>query len=241
MTGKKNRPALVNKVETDIYPIIKKLTKKLYIISGCMFILAGCIYNEEPMPQIKYSPTTEPVVVPQQTIPAPKPPTPVPPASTVPAWLPPSGVEKGWTAIIIHHSATENGNMAIFDDWHKKYNHWEGVGYDFVIGNGTDSGDGQVEVTFRWKEQIPGAHTGGTPNNWANVDGIGICLVGDFNVTTPTAQQIQSLARLVRFLQQRYGIPNSRVYGHGTTPGGHATDCPGKKFPMSSFKSMLGR
>jgi N-acetylmuramoyl-L-alanine amidase len=154
-------------------------------------------------------------------------------------WLPPTGVEKKWTAIIIHHSATDMGNAAIFDKWHREENHWEGVGYDFVIGNGTNSGDGQVEVTFRWREQIPGAHCGGTPENWANKDGIGICLVGNFNRTTPTAKQMQSLLQLVRFLQDRYRIPKSRIYGHGTTPGAHVTDCPGNKFPLARFKSML--
>jgi len=32
---------------------------------------------------------------------------------------------------------------------HKEKTHWAGIGYDFVIGNGTDSGDGEIEVTFR--------------------------------------------------------------------------------------------
>jgi hypothetical protein len=160
----------------------------------------------------------------------------------VPAdWLPPSGIEKGWTAIVIHHSATENGNAAIFDRMHREHNHWDGVGYDFVIGNGTDSGDGEIEVTFRWRRQIPGAHCGGTPGNWANKDGIGICLVGNFDRTTPTAQQMQALVRLVRFLQKRYDIPESRIYGHNSTPGARVTNCPGVKFPMSTLKQMLAR
>jgi len=73
-------------------------------------------------------------------------------------------------AIVIHHSATENGNAAIFDRMHREHNHWDGVGYDFVIGNGTNSGDGEVEVTFRWQGQIAGAHCGGTIGNWANID-----------------------------------------------------------------------
>ena len=92
-------------------------------------------------------------------------------------------MEKKWTAIVIHHSGTKNGDTAIFDKWHRENNHWEGVGYDFVIGNGSNSGDGQVEVTYRWQKQVTGAHCGGTPGNWANKDGIGICLVGDFNQT----------------------------------------------------------
>jgi len=154
-------------------------------------------------------------------------------------WLPPSRVEKGWRAVIIHHSATDEGNAAIFDKLHREQNHWEGIGYDFVIGNGIDSGDGQVEVTFRWRKQIPGAHCGGTSGNWANKDGVGICLVGDFNRTVPTARQMQSLLKLIRFLQKRYGIPKSRIYGHKTTPGARVTACPGKNFAMTQLRVML--
>ncbi len=170
--------------------------------------------------------------------PAPDKPEPI--RSNVPAdWLPPSQIEKQWTAIVIHHSATETGNAAIFDRMHREENHWDGVGYDFVIGNGTDSGNGEVEVTFRWRQQVAGAHCGGTPDNWANVDAVGICLVGNFDYTQPTAEQMQSLSQLVRFLQKRYGIRTERIYGHNSTPGAHVTDCPGKNSPLPALRKML--
>jgi len=167
-------------------------------------------------------------------------PRPRPIHSQVPAdWLPPSRIEKQWNAIVLHHSATENGNAAIFDRTHREENHWDGVGYDFVIGNGTNSGNGQVEVTFRWKQQLTGAHCGGTPDNWANEKAVGICLVGNFNRTVPTTEQIQSLVKLVRFLQKRYGIPTSQIYGHSGTPGARITECPGRNFPLRGLKKML--
>jgi len=214
------------------------MSGKVFISYGCLLILSGCVYNDEPMPEIAYDYTRDSKIVQPVT---------VKPARTtaavdraIPAgWQPPSYLEKKWTAIVIHHSGTKNGNAAIFDKWHKESNHWDGVGYDFVIGNGSNSGDGQVEVTFRWRQQKTGAHCGGTAGNWANKDAIGICLVGNFNRTVPTARQMRSLVKLVRFLQSRYGIPKSRVYGHRTTPGAHKTDCPGKRFPMARLKSML--
>ena len=161
------------------------------------------------------------------------------PIGAVPSYWLPSRPDRAWSAIIIHHSATREGNAALFDKWHRENNGWEGVGYHFVIGNGTDSGDGEVEPTYRWRGQLTGAHCGGTPGNWANEEGIGICLVGDFNVSRPSAKQRASLVRLIRFLQQRYHIPKSRIYGHGTTPGSHSTDCPGDLFPMAWLKSAL--
>ena len=209
------------------------------LLLACQAWLQGCIYTDEPVPQIVVGGSLPSVPTPE---PAPKPPAPSPPR-TEPAgsavWCPPSYLEKNWTAVIIHHSATENGNMAIFDKWHREGRHWDGVGYHFVIGNGTDSGDGAVEQTYRWRGQKTGAHCGGTAGNWANEDAVGICLVGNFNKTVPTARQMQSLLRLVRFLQTRYRIPKSRVYGHGTTPGAKSTDCPGRKFPMYWLKARL--
>lgn len=178
----------------------------------------------------------------------PIPPTPMTVSTTIrptyskypPGWVPARTKERSWKAIVIHHSAKNTGNMAMIDEYHRTHNGWEGVGYDFVIGNGRGSDDGEVEVTFRWRKQMAGAHCGGTANNWANEYGIGICLVGDFTKTRPTYSQIQSLKKLVRFLQKRYGIPTRRVYGHCTTPGyTRGSVCPGKYFPMESFKRSL--
>ena len=202
------------------------------IICGCLFVLSGCVSNEEPTPIIVYTPPDLDPIRPTFVKPKPAP-------RNIPRdWYPPSRLERKWEAIIIHHSATSNGNVAIFDKQHREEKHWDGVAYDFVIGNGTDSSNGQIEVTFRWRGQIAGAHCK-TPNNWGNEKGIGICLVGNFDYTSPTTRQMQSLVKLVRFLQNRYRIPKSRVYSHGSTPGARVTDCPGRRFPMARLKSML--
>jgi N-acetyl-anhydromuramyl-L-alanine amidase AmpD len=207
-----------------------------------VFVLGGCVYQDEPMPQITYDTEyykSSETVKPKLSTPAPS--RAVSSGESFPqGWVPSSAVEKKWTAIIIHHSGTKNGDSAIFDKWHRENNHWNGVGYDFVIGNGSDSGNGEVEVTYRWQKQVTGAHVGGTPGNWANRDGIGICLVGDFSKSQPTSAQMQSLVKLVRFLQSRYGIPKNRIYGHKDTPGaGTVTDCPGRNFPMNWLKSQV--
>lgn len=214
----------------------RQMCKKAFVLYGCLFVLSGCVYNDEPLPKITHDYSLEKRIS-QPVISRPKLRSDT--AGIPKSWLPAPQTERKWSAIVIHHSGTRNGNVAIFDKWHRQGNHWEGVGYNFVIGNGTDSGDGQVEVTYRWRSQQTGAHCGGTAGNWANEKAVGICLVGDFNRTPPTSRQMQSLVRLVRFLQNRYGIPKSRIYGHNTTPGANATDCPGKRFPMAKLKSLL--
>lgn len=202
-----------------------------------LFIVSGC-GQQERGPEIVYENPTTPYVPPKAgTLPSPKPIMPLP--GNVPSSWVPKSTERAWSAIIIHHSATAAGNATIIDKWHRENNGWNGIGYDFVIGNGSDSGDGEVEPTYRWKGQLTGAHCGGTPGNWANEEGIGICLIGDFDHHSPTPRQMESLAKLVRFLQQRYRIPKSRVWGHGEVPGGHITDCPGKHFPMNWLRANI--
>jgi N-acetylmuramoyl-L-alanine amidase len=210
------------------------------IIVFCSFLvlLGGCA-SYEPMPDVVESPNIESPKVVSPPVVKPKPKPVAIRRDFSRDWLPPADVEKQWTAIVIHHSATETGNAAIFDRMHREENHWDGVGYDFVIGNGTDSGDGEVEVTFRWRRQIAGAHCGGTPNNWANVDAVGVCLVGDFSYRAPSAKQMQSLLKLIRFLQNRYGISINHIYGHSDTPGARVTECPGRMFPMDRLKRLL--
>lgn len=221
----------------QIREMIKTMFSKIFVVYSCFFVLSGCIYNEEPIPEIVYTGNSKLVL--------PSPPIPTRTWTDVDKniprnWLPPSEVERTWTGIVIHHSATRKGSTAVFNKWHMTDKHWNGIGYDFVIGNGNGSVDGEVEVTFRWRRQIAGAHCGGTPRNWANEQGIGICLVGDFTRTSPSRRQMQSLVRLIRFLQKRYNIPKSRIFGHRSTPGyPGVTACPGRHFPMARLKSML--
>lgn len=145
--------------------------------------------------------------------------------------------ENQWKYVVIHHSATAKGNAARFDSYHRNKKHWEyGLAYHFVIGNGSFSGDGEIEVADRWKKQIHGAHTA---NMDCNRVAIGICLVGDFeNGGVPTDKQFESLANLVQYLSRRYNIPLANVLLHNQVHQ-KATACPGKNFPFAQLKTRL--
>ncbi len=144
---------------------------------------------------------------------------------------------KKWKYIVIHHSATDYGNSAQFNKAHINKG-WEGVGYHFVIDNGTaGKADGQLETTPRWIKQLNGAHCkAGTMNE----NGIGICLVGNFSQDYVSQRQMNSLIYLVKELKSYYKIPKSRILGHGEVPGA-STECPGKNFPWKTFYSKIGR
>lgn len=141
-----------------------------------------------------------------------------------------------WIYIVVHHSATTNGNAHIFEMYHFRKGMQNGLAYHFVIDNGTcGKRDGQLEIGHRWKEQLPGGHC---KQQWVNDSGIGICLVGNFNRTRPTSRQMRTLVSLVNYLRKKYNIAVKYVVGHGKIKG-EKTQCPGKYFPWRDFYSDL--
>ena len=157
---------------------------------------------------------------------------------------------RDWKTIVLHHSATEGGSVASIDAVHRQQkdsagNPWLGIGYHFVVGNGQGTrgqgtggqsmGDGEVQPTFRWQQQLAGAHAGRRDQN---EHGIGICLIGNFEQAAPTDKQLASLAALLKTLSSRYAISPARVLRHQDV---HATLCPGRLFPWEQVVDELGR
>ena len=145
-----------------------------------------------------------------------------------------------WSTIILHHSATPGGSVASIDAAHRAKkdragNPWLGIGYHFVIGNGRQMADGEVQPTFRWLKQLAGAHAG---DRQQNERGIGICLIGNFEQAAPTARQIEAVRDLTRILSRRYAISRERVLRHQDI---QATACPGRLFPWDQFLAELPR
>lgn len=141
-----------------------------------------------------------------------------------------------WKYIVIHHSATPAGSAEIFDREHRQRGFWNGLGYHFVICNGTSGHrDGEIQVGDRWVKQINGAHC-----NVGNMNevGIGICLVGDFeNGQRVSSRQMESLVSLVRSLQKSYNIPSNHVVRHCDIK--HTTECPGHNFPWRQLQYSI--
>ncbi|MGE5280643.1 MAG: N-acetylmuramoyl-L-alanine amidase [Deltaproteobacteria bacterium] len=143
-----------------------------------------------------------------------------------------------WRYIVIHHSVTDNGDATSLDVIHRRRGFDRGLGYHFVIDNGTTTRvDGQIEASPRWIKQMDGAHCNAGGMNQC---GIGICLVGDFTHHEPTRAQMDSLVLLVNTLRKHYHIPLNRIIGHRDVPGKN-TACPGDSFPWTEFKKRLRR
>ena len=135
-----------------------------------------------------------------------------------------------WKYIVVHNSGTRQGNARIFDYYHRNTRHMpNGLAYHFVIGNGTSTGDGEIEIGDRWKRQINGGHV---HSDYLNNIALGICLVGDYNRDIPTRAQYAALDELITYLRKRVGRVDRRlsiVKAHreiNPVP----TDCPGNRF-----------
>jgi hypothetical protein len=131
-----------------------------------------------------------------------------------------------WKHIILHHSGTVTGNATIFDRYHREERHMpNGLAYHFVIGNGSKSGDGEIEIGGRWIRQIQGGHV---HSEALNQNSIGICMVGDFEQFPPTSRQIAACIELVDLLKNLMLQGQPRLLLHREV---QMTDCPGRYFP----------
>jgi hypothetical protein len=148
--------------------------------------------------------------------------------------------KRRWRYIVVHNSGTRQGNAKAFDYYHLRVRKMpNGLAYHFVIGNGTSSGDGEVEIGNRWHRQINGGHV---HSDYLNNIALGICLVGDFNRDKPTKKQLEALEELIRYLRLRVGKIDDKfaiVKAHREiNPPRWPTDCPGGKFP---YRWLHGR
>jgi hypothetical protein len=156
------------------------------------------------------------------------------------------GVTPGrWQAIVVHHAASEGASPAEIDGWHRQRG-WDGLGYHFVIGNGVGYPDGAIFVGARWRLQKTGAHCkvfAGRylgvfrPDNYYNERGIGICLLGNFERSSPTPRQREALTQLILALCEETGIDPHNVHGHGEIT--QRTACPGRTLDMRRVRGEV--
>ena len=141
-----------------------------------------------------------------------------------------------WKYVVVHHSATKRGSMKGLDRYHREERRMEnGLAYHFVIGNGTDMGNGEIGIGNRWKKQIQGGHLA---SEAMNRKAIGICLIGNFQTGHPTKFQMEQLEALLDYLMKRCRLPFSAVRTH-TQINVKPTACPGKNFSLKEIEKVL--
>ena len=113
-----------------------------------------------------------------------------PPASRWnPSWMDPVAAPAAWEEIRISGSGTSIGSLADLPALRSPH---------FVIGNGTGSGEGEIEISDLWPSQE------GIPR-------IEIVLIGDLSREIPPMLQAHGLLCLLRYLTARCGISDEQI------------------------------
>jgi hypothetical protein len=223
----------------SIFPRIGSLALILLTVVALAWI-AGCTRTESatlgklPGPVFREPPTDWPATMPDVERPM---------LDVEAAWRSHSQPDRAWAWIVVHHSGGAGGDAVKFDQFHRETRGWDELGYDFVIGNGTDTGDGQVQVGSRWLKQKQGAHCA-TPSRQFNEHGVGVCMVGNFEKDgkQPSRRQWASLVALCSFLCREYDIPVERIIGHRdgqAAEGPVTTECPGRNVNLIELRRQV--
>lgn len=137
------------------------------------------------------------------------------------------------THIVVHHSLTKDSGTVSWEAirwYHMHTKRWIDVGYHY----GIELVNNQYQILVgRMMNQV-GAHC---IEKGMNRKAIAVCLIGNFDLTSPPDAQLDLLVRLTRSLMELFSIPIENVTRHSD----HASykSCPGKLFPWSRFVSML--
>ncbi|WP_099192248.1 peptidoglycan recognition protein family protein [Tepidibacter mesophilus] len=130
------------------------------------------------------------------------------------------------THIVIHHSATDTGDIESFRRYHISKG-WRDVGYHYVINKEGSLQKGRVEndTAAACKEAK------------MNYKGIHICLTGNFDNYEPNNNQFATLIKIVNDIMKRHNIPTNNIKKH--TDYAHYKSCPGLKFPWTRFINIM--
>lgn len=143
-----------------------------------------------------------------------------------------------WKYVVIHHSFSSDDrttrNWDAIRHHHIKINGWHDIGYHY----GIERVNGSLEVLYGRPMTKDGAHAIGFNRN-----GVGICMVGNYNIEEPAEDRLYMLECLVKRLMKDNHIPAHCVIGHRETYliRGVKVEktCPGSKFDMEAFRSRL--
>lgn len=136
-----------------------------------------------------------------------------------------------YKTLVIHHSVIDepDGDLATLSEiqtLHREDRQWADVAYHFFVGKDGTLYEGR-DIAVR------GAHVAG-----ANTGSLGICLLGNFMIDAPTAEQMTALIGLSRWVVQRLQL--THVAGHRDF--NDFTVCPGDNLvsKLPDFATNVG-
>ena len=142
--------------------------------------------------------------------------------------------EKRWRYIVVHHTASDVGNLEYYRKLHMEERGWPDIAYHFIINNGSaNTAMGEIEESTLWQER---KNHYSTRISYINYFGIAVVLVGNFEKHAVPNLQREATVNLLLRLSQEYGIPPERIVGHREL---QRTACPGKHLNMTEIRAAV--
>ncbi|WP_020675558.1 peptidoglycan recognition protein family protein [Geopsychrobacter electrodiphilus] len=132
--------------------------------------------------------------------------------------------------ICIHHSATTDGSHLDADAirrYHIQTNGWDDIGYHALV----ERVNGQIRVVPGRSIEMQGAHCPAL-----NASYLGLCIVGNFDLTTPDNDLLDVAAAWCRQQMEHYKMDLRRIVYHCDYS---SKTCPGMNFPKGGFLLQL--
>ena len=139
------------------------------------------------------------------------------------------------THIMVHHSATADGQTVSWDDierYHTQTRGWRDIGYHY----GVEAANGTIVALVGRPEFAEAAAC--KVDDW-NKKAIHVCCVGDYAFVPPDEDMLRVLVRRILIpVMMRHGIPVKNIVAH--RDGDHTTICPGNHFDMNVVRGLVG-
>jgi hypothetical protein len=141
---------------------------------------------------------------------------------------------------MVHHSLTSDGatvSWAAIEKYHRETNGWRDIGYHAGIEIVT-ADEGLKAYRFQaLVGRAPDEMAAACPQGRMNELALHVCVVGNFDVVTPTAEMYAVLARRVILPWRRmFGISIENIVRHHDFNA--AKSCPGAKFSIETVRRM---
>lgn len=141
-----------------------------------------------------------------------------------------------WRRLVVHASSSPTGDAEMIErSQMRRWPELRGGAYHFVIGNGTYSGDGEIEILPAWRDQQPvNAHDLRSLNR----SSLSVCLIGTFDLQEPSESQIAALDELLTYLRAQLGSLELRAHHEveSTAPA-----CPGPNVGEAILEKLRSR
>ncbi len=132
-------------------------------------------------------------------------------------------------SIILHHELGNNGFYGVNDYHRQLWNFKSSLGFYIAYQYYID----HLGVVYQGRaDDEEGAHTIGR-----NLDSIGICLAGNFDISRPTEAQLVSLKSLILRKMTQWTIHPNNIFGHRIYAS--YKSCPGNLWKESELKDLF--